>query len=452
MDTKLASDLRDALAHLYDHAYLETHALAAKIAANRSSTARTRAQETRRVLLDAIELLNPGDNVPLRAPERRAYEVLFGLYVEGREPHEVADSLGIGERQLRRDRATAAEALAVIMLDRYPILAAQEQDTAAESAASSTERAASEQAVTEQAASEESIRVENLGRESRRLAHQFEPVELGRFFDKLLPLLGGLARQHHVELVAEIPPSLPPLPLSYPLLRQIVLSLASQSIHHLPIQCMTFLAEVTSQHIGIGLDLVYPADVYSTNRARQLEDAERQVTEDSAVQTMLAALEGRIQWEAQSADRHRLWVFLPRWQKMTVLVVDDKQDLFELFLRYLAGHPYQLRHAAGVDQGLRMAQDAPPDMILLDLMMPERDGWEFLQALRTDPTLAPIPVIVCSVLHEPELAFSLGAQHYLKKPVTADELVQTLERVRWQVWEGGANLAAPAPGQSRPSY
>ena len=155
-------------------------------------------------------------------------------------------------------------------------------------------------------------------------------------------------------------------------------------------------------------------------------------------------------------ERENLPQIVPRIldidKRLDVLVVDDKQDLFELFLRYLAGHPYQLRHAAGVDQGLRMAQDAPPDMILLDLMMPERDGWEFLQALRTDPTLAPIPVIVCSVLHEPELAFSLGAQHYLKKPVTADELVQTLERVRWQVWEGGANLAAPAPGQSRPSY
>jgi hypothetical protein len=81
MNRDLARNIRDALAHLYDHAYLETHPLAEHLAAERAGLTRTRAQETRRILLDAIELLNPGDNVALRAPERRTYEVLYGLYV-----------------------------------------------------------------------------------------------------------------------------------------------------------------------------------------------------------------------------------------------------------------------------------------------------------------------------------------------------------------------------------
>jgi CheY-like chemotaxis protein len=159
-------------------------------------------------------------------------------------------------------------------------------------------------------------------------------------------------------------------------------------------------------------------------------------------------LGGRIEWEAAGPDQHRLWVLLPRRQTLTLLVVDDKPDLFALFLRYLAGHPYQLCHAPDARVGLQMVREIVPDMILLDLMMPEHDGWEFLQALRADTSLTPIPVIVCSVLHEPALAFSLGAQAYLKKPVAADELVQALEQVRGQVWAAGRHPAAPAPDQS----
>ena len=109
-----------------------------------------------------------------------------------------------------------------------------------------------------------------------------------------------------------------------------------------------------------------------------------------------------------------------------MLVVDDNEELFALFQRYVADHPYQLIHAQSVDQALRLVQSNPPDVITLDLMMPNRDGWELLQALRADPATIPIPVIVCSVLEDPDLALSLGAQAYLKKPVGAVDLLQAL--------------------------
>ncbi|RIK40094.1 MAG: hypothetical protein DCC57_19750, partial [Chloroflexi bacterium] len=115
----LIRELRDALTHLYDHAYLERHPLAARLAQGVTGSTRTRAQEARRILLNAIELLNPGDNVGLRALERRAYAVLFGLYVEGQDVPAVAQTLGISSRQLRRDRAAALAALATILSDRY---------------------------------------------------------------------------------------------------------------------------------------------------------------------------------------------------------------------------------------------------------------------------------------------------------------------------------------------
>jgi CheY-like chemotaxis protein len=268
---------------------------------------------------------------------------------------------------------------------------------------------------------------ETLRQESQRLAHHYETVDLSEFFANLLPILTHLARDRQVTFAVEIPPGLPRLRLSYPLLRQIILSLASQSIHDLPLRRMVFLAQVTPQTVAIGFDLTYFRAMVPV-----LDEVGRQIPDTNDVETMVAALDGRVRWEACDTDRHRLWIIMPRCQEMSVLVVEDKVELFELFQRYLAVQPYQIRHAATVDEGLKMVHADPPDIVLLDLMMPERDGWEFLHNLRKEPDLASIPVIVCSVLHEPNLAFSLGAQHYLKKPVAAEELIQALEQVGWQ--------------------
>jgi CheY-like chemotaxis protein len=62
--------------------------------------------------------------------------------------------------------------------------------------------------------------------------------------------------------------------------------------------------------------------------------------------------------------------------------------------------------------------------------MPTMDGWEILQALQADPETRHIPVIVCSVWDEPELAFSLGAADFLKKPITQRDLLDALVRLK----------------------
>ncbi|MCC9075790.1 response regulator [Litorilinea aerophila] len=391
-DNKLMREVRDALTHLYDYAYLETHPLAARLVARSMAGGRTRAQETRRILLDAIELLNPGDNIPWRAPQRRAYTILFGLYVEGQDAQTLANALGIGGRQLRRDRASALAALANILRDRY--LAAPATGTASAGA-------------------------ESLDAESQRLAQQRESINVARFIARLLPILEELARGRQVQLASRIAPRFPVLQLNATLLRQILLSLASQIIVHHPVTSLTFVARQQGDIPRIGLVPGYRSHV-SLSAAKVAAG----LPELESVQTMIAAAGGQLRCEASV-----LWVVLPRPPRRTVLVVDDKPELFELFKRYLADQPYQLLHAAGVDQALSLVRSGAPDIVVLDLMMPDRDGWEFLQAMRQDPVHEHLPVIICSVLHEPELAFSLGAQLVLKKPVGASDLLRALKAV-----------------------
>jgi CheY-like chemotaxis protein len=124
----------------------------------------------------------------------------------------------------------------------------------------------------------------------------------------------------------------------------------------------------------------------------------------------------------------RLVLYLAR-QRQVVLVVDDNSDVVDLVGRYLASSPYRVVGAATADEALRLAREALPQVVLLDVMMPSRDGWEILQSLKHNPETQHIPVVICSVLNERALAYSLGADDYLRKPITQDKLAAVLARL-----------------------
>jgi signal transduction histidine kinase/CheY-like chemotaxis protein len=115
-----------------------------------------------------------------------------------------------------------------------------------------------------------------------------------------------------------------------------------------------------------------------------------------------------------------------------VLVIDDDPAVRELFQNHLSKLGYQVAVASGGDEGLRLARKLRPDAITLDVMMPGMDGWMVLTALKTDPELADIPVILVTMVEEKELGFSLGATDYLVKPVNRDQLNTVLNKYHLQ--------------------
>jgi CheY-like chemotaxis protein len=76
-----------------------------------------------------------------------------------------------------------------------------------------------------------------------------------------------------------------------------------------------------------------------------------------------------------------------------------------------------------------MARDFHPRAITLDIMMPGMDGWDVLRALKADPAIADIPVVICSILDNRELGYSLGAVEYLVKPVSRQEVLAAIGRL-----------------------
>jgi CheY-like chemotaxis protein len=133
---------------------------------------------------------------------------------------------------------------------------------------------------------------------------------------------------------------------------------------------------------------------------------------------------------------------LPQKDQPVLLVADDHAAAIQLIQRYLQDSEYKIVGVQDPDQILLQARRLHPSAVLLDVMMPSTDGWEILQTLKADPTTANTPVLIYSVWHEPELAFSLGAAGYLKKPFNQQDLVQALAQLHPADSAGGADPAA----------
>ena len=86
--------------------------------------------------------------------------------------------------------------------------------------------------------------------------------------------------------------------------------------------------------------------------------------------------------------------------------------------------------AGGGEEGLRRARELRPALITLDVVMPRMDGWATLKALKADPDLSSIPVIMMTIIDNPKLGYSLGASDYVTKPVDWRRLGAALERFR----------------------
>jgi CheY-like chemotaxis protein len=133
--------------------------------------------------------------------------------------------------------------------------------------------------------------------------------------------------------------------------------------------------------------------------------------------------------------------WMPRPPNCPVLVVEDDDDLREMMAQLLTLEGFRTETVANGQEALAYLHARPrPDVILLDLMMPVMDGWEFRRRQQADPALASVPVIVLSALDQARAA-KVDAAAFLKKPLDFDRL---LDLVR-----GYCHDASPGGGHHR---
>jgi signal transduction histidine kinase/CheY-like chemotaxis protein len=113
-----------------------------------------------------------------------------------------------------------------------------------------------------------------------------------------------------------------------------------------------------------------------------------------------------------------------------IVAIDDDPEVISLLRDSLAPAHFRVVGALNGDRGMELARILKPFAITLDIMMPEKDGWQVLREIKNDPELCRTPVIVMSIVSERSLGFSLGVTDYLVKPVDRRVLIDVLERLR----------------------
>jgi len=391
--------VRDALGSLYDSIHLQVHPLA-NLLALRPSPGEAMGEALRKLLWQTIESLRPPATVPPDRPEWLSYRLLWLYYVQAQSQQATCRELGLSERSFYRRLQEAVEAVASILW---------EQRCGAEVAVSQAEEAALDAAV-------------RMRSEALQLASQAQrqPVELRAVLSSAQETFAPLAAQRNVALTVESPAD---LPLAYgdpAMFHQIVLNVLIEGL------------ALTQKG---PLRLVVAAEENETvwklsGLTRSDAQASLEHADGLGVSRDLLQIYGGRFWLETDAQRQPVLAFaIPCASPTLIMVIDDDADTLTLYRRYLQAHYYVVQEINDQIEIGRQIAERRPDAILLDVLMPQRDGWELLQQLKTAPETAQIPVIICSVLSQPRLALALGAAEVLQKPISEEALLRALERV-----------------------
>jgi CheY-like chemotaxis protein len=115
-------------------------------------------------------------------------------------------------------------------------------------------------------------------------------------------------------------------------------------------------------------------------------------------------------------------------ENISVLCIDDEPDVIEILRNYLVPEGYKVFSASNGVDGLRLAEKLQPNVITLDIQMPEKDGWEVLRELKANPFTREIPVLIHSIVDNKPLAYSLGAVDYMPKPADAGVVLRMVRK------------------------
>ena len=128
-----------------------------------------------------------------------------------------------------------------------------------------------------------------------------------------------------------------------------------------------------------------------------------------------------------------------------ILIADDDREIVHLLQGYLKQAGYQTLAAHNGETALHLLRAAKPDLLLLDLMLPDRDGWEITRIIRSDPALADIPLIMLTARIEDVdkiVGLELGADDYVTKPFNPREVMARVQALLRRTKPGG--LATPS--------
>ena len=398
--------LRETLAHLYDPDYQSLPGLCPLIGCDPSQG--TIAVQA--AILRLVQNLRPDDATPRSARPWQVFDTLHDRYVLKLTQEETGERFHMSVSSVRRAQREAERALVQRVWDRYN----RQESTGAHPPGGIAEASQGEicgsvhpywrSQVQQDLASlqdSESPTVVDVGKSIIDIVELARPLTSSRGLDLR-------AEQVRVKLVAACHPSI---------LRQILVMAVGM-----------YLEPGDSHQITISARQI-------RGQIRLLVVGPLSAQEDQASRMMLDEIvlsQGGDITITEGTDDLRLRINLPGAGDITVLVVDDNPDMVYYYRRCVESTRYRIvseRHGRRVFSAFETHR---PDVIVLDIMLPDTDGWELLSQLHQHPQTRSTPVVVASVIRERDLALSLGAADFLFKPVEYERFLQALDQLTIQ--------------------
>jgi len=400
---KVEQELRDALAHLYDPDYQPSEIVCALTGCDRQAGVLV----VQSAVIRAIEDLTPPPHTLPNSPPNQIHALLHHRFVQKLTLEETAKRMHMSLSSTYRTQRAAVHALARTLwerrqADRPPLEQASGNESQPSDVDGTNAQATDWRAQAKRELASLLATAPDVVSDVRETIHG--ALEL------MAPLISKLDVRVEVgfvqpDLVATIHPSV---------LRQLLITAIGRLARYTSTRQLTIYAGREEGNAKIAIVSAI--------------SAENRPTEDDLIADMVA-LENVVVEASIHGDHVSLGIEVPSVGKTTVLVVDDNLDMARFYRRCSEGTRYHIVHVAQGQGLFETIKVVVPDVIVLDVMLPDVDGWELLIRLHEDPATRSTPVIICTVVKEEDLALSLGAARYLAKPVRPREFIQTLDQL-----------------------
>lgn len=301
--------------------------------------------------------------------------------------------------------------------------------------------------------------------EAGKMELNFEEIEIEPIIKSVMATALALVKDKPVELIQEAPKELPAVWADPTRVRQVILNLVSNACKFTDEGSVTLKASADEQNLTISV-----IDTGIGIPENQLEDVFEEFTQVDASTTrkvggtglglpisrhFIEMHQGRIWVESELGQGSTFTFTIPikpseetlpsldaligpandETQEKVVVAIDDDPGVIKLYERFLQTQGYKVIGISNSKQIMPQIEAHAPSAILLDVLMPEKDGWSIIRELKENPKTEHIPVVICSIVSDKKRGFSLGAADYMIKPITESDLLRALERLENQTKE-----------------
>jgi PAS domain S-box-containing protein len=296
--------------------------------------------------------------------------------------------------------------------------------------------------------------------ETGRIRLNLEFIHISTIGDEVAVSLRGQIEEKGLSLKLDIPETLPPIYGDRDRVTQILTNLIDNARHYTPdggqitvsAQTRGNFLQVSVTDTGIGIALEDQKKIFD-----RFYRAEHPLVQEvagtglglSIVKSFVEMHGGEIWVESKPGQGSTFSFTLPLAERekksggfpalpssplslapsKQILVVEDEPDIAELIRYHLEGNGYRVTTAARGEEALAKAHQQKPDLITLDILLPDIDGFEVLQRLKSNEETACIPVVILSIVPDKEDGFRLGAVDYVTKPVDEGRLLSAISAI-----------------------